>query len=213
MKITILGAGGNIGTRISKEAATRNHELTLITSKSLSHFNFENNTAVKTEQADIFDTNKLETIFKNSDVVISAYAPPANNNDILTEASKSLAEAAKKANVRLITVGGAGSLQVDENTLLIDAPSFPEEYKLVAKAHIDALNTVFRPESELNWTNVSPSAYIFEGERTNNFRVGENHLLANDKGESAISMEDFAVGILNEVDDAKFVQKRFTIGY
>ncbi len=212
MRITILGAGGNIGKRITVEAANRNHELNLITSKKIEDFNLEN-TNVSTEKVDIFNTEELTKVFNKSDVVISAYAPPHDNNDILIEASKSLVEAAKKADVRLIAVGGAGSLQVAENLLLVDAPSFPEEYKAIAKSHLTTLETIYRPETELNWTNVSPSAYIFEGERTGEFRLGEENLIANEKGESSISMEDFAVGILDEVDNAKFIKKRFTIGY
>lgn len=213
MRITILGAGGNIGRRITVEAANRNHELNLITSKKIEDFNLENKTNAVTNKVDIFDTEKLTEVFNESDVVISAYAPPHTNNDLLIEASKSLVEAAKKSNVRLITVGGAGSLKVTENLLLVDAPNFPEEYKAIAKSHLTTLETVYRPETELNWTNVSPSAYIFEGERTGDFRLGEENLIANEKGESSISMEDFAVGILDEVNNVKFIKKRFTIGY
>ena len=213
MKITILGAGGSIGKRITEEAARRNHELSLITSKPVSFFALANAENVATHSADIFDEDTLSNLFKGSDVVISAYAPPAGNNEILFEATKSLINACKKANVRLIAVGGAGSLKVNEDTQLIDTPDFPEAYKAIAEAHRKALETVYYHEKTLEWTNVSPSAYIFEGERTNQFRIGEDHLLLNDKGESAISMEDFAVGILNEVDHAKFIKKRFTIGY
>ncbi|WP_299190351.1 NAD(P)-dependent oxidoreductase [uncultured Aquimarina sp.] len=210
MKITIIGAGGNIGQRIVKEAAARNHELQLISSKDKSFFGLEN---VNIEQADILKTETLVELLKESDVVISAYAPPHENTDLIIDASKSLIEAAKKSNNRLITVGGAGSLKVSKDLDLVDTPDFPEDYKAIAVSHKKALEDVFLNESELTWTNVSPSAYIFEGERTNQFRIGEDYLLTNDKGESAISMEDFAVGILNEVEKPSFPKKRFTIGY
>jgi putative NADH-flavin reductase len=210
MKVTIIGAGGNIGRRITKEAASRNHDLKLISSKDKSFFGLEN---VNIEKGDIFDTNALVEILKGSDIVISAYAPPHENTDLIIDASKSLVEAAKKANIRLIAVGGAGSLKVSENMVLVDAPDFPADYKAIAVSHQKALENIYLQESELNWTNVSPSAYIFEGERTNQFRVGGDFLLANEKGESSISMEDFAVGILNEVESPAYSKKRFTIGY
>ncbi|UZO82230.1 NAD(P)H-binding protein [Aquimarina sp. ERC-38] len=210
MKVTIIGAGGNIGQRITKEATTRNHELRLITSKEKSFFGIDD---VDIKAVDIFDTETLAENLKGSDVVISAYAPPHENTDLIIDATKSLVEASKKAEVRLIAVGGAGSLKVSEDLLLVDAPDFPADYKSIAVSHQKALEDIYLKESELNWTNVSPSAYIFEGERTNQFRIGEDYLLANDKGESAISMEDFAVGILNEVENASFSKKRFTIGY
>lgn len=210
MKVTIIGAGGNIGQRITKEAASRNHELRLITSKDKSFFGLDN---ADLQTADIFDTNTLAEKLKGSDVVISAYAPPHSDTDQIIKATESLVEASKKANVRLIAVGGAGSLKVTEDLALVDAPDFPTDYKAIAISHKKALETIYLKESELNWTNVSPSAYIFEGERTNQFRLGDDYLLANEKGESSISMEDFAVGILNEVDDSEYSKKRFTIGY
>lgn len=210
MKVTIIGAGGNIGQRIVKEAAARNHQLQLISSKDKSFFDLND---VNIQKADIFDTAVLAELLKGSDVVISAYAPPHENTDLIIDASRSLVEAAKKADTRLIAVGGAGSLKVGEDAFLVDTPDFPEDYKAIAISHKKALENIFLKESELNWTNVSPSAYIFEGERTNQFRIGENHLLTNDQGESSISMEDFAVGILNEVENASFPKKRFTIGY
>jgi len=210
MKITIIGAGGNIGQRITREAASRKYELKLITSKTKNFFGLND---AKTVQVDIFDNEKLAEQFKGSDVVISAYNPPQENTDILIDASKSLAKAAKKTGVRLIAVGGAGSLKVGENKVLVDSPDFPAAYKPVALAHQKALNEVYLNETELNWTNVSPSAYIFEGERTGKFRLAEDTLIANEKGESSISMEDFAVGILDEVDNKVFNRKRFTIGY
>ena len=213
MKISIIGAGGNIGQRIAKEAATRNHELQLITSKSLDFFGLENANAVQVTKGDIFETDALATLIEGSDVVISAYAPPHENTDQLFEATQSLVNAAKKANTRLIAVGGAGSLKVSDDLILVDAPTFPEEYKAIALSHQKVLENIYRKETELNWTNVSPSAYIFEGERTNQFKVAGDYLIANDKGESAISMEDFAVGILNEVDNNQYNQQRFTIGY
>ncbi|WP_158837511.1 NAD(P)-dependent oxidoreductase [Polaribacter sp. L3A8] len=210
MKVTIIGAGGNIGQRITKEAATRNHELQLVTSKEKSFFNLKD---ITTKKADILDTDALAEIFKDSDVVISAYAPPAENTDLILEASKSLLEASKKANVRLISVGGAGSLKLSEDLDLVDSKDFPEAYKPAALSHRKVLKEVYLKENAVNWTNVSPSAYIFEGERTNKFRTAEDKLIANDKGESSISMEDFAVGIINEIENPKHIKKRFTIGY
>jgi putative NADH-flavin reductase len=210
MKITIIGAGGNIGQRITKEAASRNHELKLISSKSKDFFGLEN---VKMQEVDIFNTAKLAQAVEGSDVVISAYNPPQGKEMLLSEASKSLISAAKKANIRLIAVGGAASLKVNDDTILLDTPEFPDAVKPVATAHKVVLDEIYKKENELEWTNVSPSAYIFEGDRTNKFRIGGEDLLTDDNGDSSISMEDFAVGILNEVENKEFIKQRFTIGY
>lgn len=213
MKIAIIGAGGKIGQRITKEAAARGHELTLVTSKPLDFFGFEDNANIRTQAVDIFNTDELTAVLGESELAISAYAPPQDNTTLLMEATSSLIEAAKRTNVRLIAVGGAGSLYVNTATQLVDTPDFPEAYKSIALAHRSVMNKLYANEAELNWTVVSPSAFIFEGERTNQFRIGENDLLSNEKGESAISMEDFAVGILNEVDERRFIKGRFTVGY
>lgn len=213
MKITIIGAGGNIGRRIVREAANRGYDLQLITSKDISAFQLDETTNVTTNQIDIQDTKNLTSAFSETDVVISAYAPPHDNTNLLIDASKSLIESAKNAKARLIAVGGAGSLKVSDDLLLIDAPTFPDEYKAIAKSHLATLKELYRPEQELNWTNVSPAAYIFEGERTGKFKIGDEYLIANEKGESAISMEDFAVAILDEVENGKYIRKRFTVGY
>lgn len=210
MKITIVGASGNIGRRITQEAASRGHELNLITSKDKDFFGLDN---VQLFKADAFKEEEMSSIFKGSDVVISSYAPPHDNTDLVIDASKHLISAAKKAGVKLVAVGGAGSLKVNETTQLVDTADFPQDYKAIALSHRTALEEVYLNEKELEWTNVSPSAYIFEGERTNNFRIGEDNLLVDAKGNSSISMEDFAVGILDEVENPKFIQKRFTIGY
>ena len=110
-------------------------------------------------------------------------------------------------------MGGAGGLKANGNTLLVDSPDFPEDFKGIAISHQKTLETIYHGESDLNWTNVSPPAYIFECERTNNFRIGENELLVDEKRISSISMEDFAVAILNEVEKPQFIRKRFTAGY
>ncbi len=213
MKVTILGAGGNIGQRITKEAASKGYELNLITSKPKSFFDFEKQSNISTHQADIFETEDLAKAFEGSDVVISAYAPPHDNNQLIVPASKSLLEAVKQAGVRLIAVGGAGSLQVNEDTQLVDSPEFPADYKGIALAHRDALENVYLKEAEADWTNISPAAYIFEGERTNQFRLGENNLIVDEQGKSAISMEDFAIAIVDEVANKNYIKKRFTAGY
>ncbi|NRT11636.1 NAD(P)-dependent oxidoreductase [Flavobacterium sp. 14A] len=210
MKISILGAGGNIGQRITREAALRKHDLHLITSKPISFFKLEN---TPTTVVDIFDTEALANALKDSDLIISAYAPPLDNPAKLSTASESILGAVKKNAQRLIVVGGAGSLLIGKNELLVDSPNFPEAYKGVALAHKDALYNIYRKSEGVNWTNVSPAAYIFEGEKTGQFRIGKDNLIANEKGESSISMEDFAVAILDEVDNKQFSNQRFTVGY
>ncbi len=113
--------------------------------------------------------------------------------------------------MRLIVVGGAGSLEVSPGVQLVDTPDFPPAYKKLALAHRDALEIIRK--APFDWTYVCPSAEIDEGTRTGKYRTGTNQLLIDPGGQSRISMEDFAVAILDEVEKPKFSRARFTVGY
>ena len=121
--------------------------------------------------------------------------------------------AVKKAGVkRLLVVGGAGSLEVSPGVQLVDTPDFPEAYKPEALAGRDFLN-VLRGERELDWTFLSPSALFVPGERTGKFRLGTDRLLVDAKGESKISMEDYAIALVDELETPRHSRQRFTVGY
>lgn len=114
---------------------------------------------------------------------------------------------------RLISVGGAGSLEVSPGMRLLDTPDFPSAWKPVASAARDALQ-VYRTEAgDIDWVNVSPAAFIQPGERTGRYRTGTDQFVVDERGESRISAEDFAVAILDEVEQPKFHRTRFTAAY
>lgn len=211
MKIALIGATGHIGSRILKEALNRGHEITAIV-RDPSKLAY-NSPALKIVQGDIFDPDQISEVVKNSEVVISAFGPGMSDTDKLVKATKALINAIKASGkLRLIAVGGAGSLEVGDGMLLVETPEFPSEWKAIAEAHKEAL-ALYEKEIGLDWTNISPSAMIEPGNRTGIFRISTNKLLIDKKGTSKISMEDFAVAILNEVENPKFRKTRFTVGY
>jgi putative NADH-flavin reductase len=109
-------------------------------------------------------------------------------------------------------VGGAGTLEVAPGKALIDTPDFPEAYKREAAAggkFLDAL----RSEREIDWTCLSPSAEFVPGRRTGQFRLGDDRLLVDASGRSWISMEDFAIALVDELETPKHCRRRFTVGY
>lgn len=88
----------------------------------------------------------------------------------------------------------------------------PPDYVTVILAHREALN-LYRL-SNRNWTYLSPSAGLVRpGERTGRFRVGGDQLLVAADGSSGISAEDLAVAILDEIEQPRHIQRRFTVGY
>ncbi|NBE96820.1 NAD-dependent epimerase/dehydratase family protein [Nonomuraea sp. KC401] len=200
MKILLFGATGMIGQRIAAELAGRGHEVTGLSRTG----------PVK---GDVHDT---ATLAKGHDAVISAIAPPRDGTEPgppFLAANRALIEGARSAGVRrLIVVGGAGSLQVSPGVDLVDTPGFPDGYKKESLAARDVLR-LYREVTDLDWTFVSPAAEIGPGERTGAFRVGGDMLLTDDQGRSAISAEDFAVAIADEVEQNAHPRSRITAAY
>lgn len=114
----------------------------------------------------------------------------------------------------MIVVGGAASLEVKPGIQLIDTPDFPVSWKPIALAHSEALD-VYRKAgfAEFDWTVISPPALIEPGTRTGRYRTGTDQLIVDDKGKGYISAEDFALAVLDEIENPHFREKRFTVGY
>lgn len=203
MKIALIGATGNIGSKIMNEALRRGHEVTGIvrdTSK------LQQGDGVAAVQCDIADADSLSGIVEGHDAVIVSVKH--NQCDV-----GNVYEACRRAGVkRVLIVGGAASLEVSPGVRLLDTPDFPEEIKPEAAPAADELERM-REIEDLDWSYVSPSIIIAPGERTGRFRIGGDALLTDDNGDSRISQEDFAVAMLDEVENPKHIRKRFTVGY
>jgi len=213
MKVALIGATGFAGSNILNEALSRGHQVTALvrhTDKLPQHPN------LVAEQSDVSDIDKLAQLLTGHDAVISAYNPGWTNPNIqreFQEGSRSILDAVKKAGVkRLLVVGGAGSLEVAPSVQLVDTPGFPAEYKAGALGARAALNDL-RGEHEVEWTFLSPSAVLEPGERTGQFRLGDDQLLVDDSGQSRISVEDLAVALLDELENPQHIRQRFTVGY
>jgi len=208
MNVVLFGATGMIGSRVLKELVSRGHKVTAVV-RDPSRVPGEPN--VKAVKGDVLNPAEVAAVVRGSDAVISSYNP-LPNAPLIVDATKSLIAGLKQAGVkRFIEVGGAGSLFVAPNVRLIDAPDFPEEYRAVADAHADALEVL--RGSDLDWTYFSPALLIQPGERTGKFRLGEDALVADEKGNSRISAEDYAIALVDELENPKYIRRRFTIGY
>jgi putative NADH-flavin reductase len=202
MKVALIGASGNGGSRILAELSGRGHQVTAIARDPgkiavLPH--------VSAQKGDVFDKPGLVRLLKGHDAVISAVHFTATDPKLLIEAVK---EAGVK---RYFVVGGAASLEVAPGVKLIDTPEFPAAYKAEA-AKGDEFLEFLRKDKELDWTFLSPSAEIAPGERTGRFRLGKDQLLTHDNG-SNISWEDYAIAAVDELEKPAHVRERFTVGY
>jgi uncharacterized protein len=208
MKVVLFGASGMIGARVLQELLRRGHEVTAVARHP------EKITApgAKAVKGDVTDEASVSAIAKGADAVISAYAPPQDDPQSVVAATRALLAGLAKAGVkRVIVVGGAGSLEVAPGVQLVDAPNFPEQWKGIALAHRDVLPVL--KESKLDWTYLSPAAFIQPGERTGKFRLGGTRLVTDEKGESRISAEDFAVALVDELEFPAYLRQQFTVAY
>jgi putative NADH-flavin reductase len=211
MKIAVFGAGGRIGSRIVDEALRRGHDVTAAVRHPENYTKTHEH--LKVAKADLFNSQDVETAAFNQDAVVVSYSPtngaPAST---LTEVVVPIINGLKQAHTkRLVVVGGAGSLEVSPGVQLVDTPDFPAEYKAVSAAHRDGLK-LYQKEKDLDWTFACPSAEIMPGERTGKFRT-DTKLLVDENGKSHISMEDYAIGIIDELENPMHIRGVFTIGY
>jgi putative NADH-flavin reductase len=212
MNIVVYGAGGKIGSRIVDEALRRGHAVTGVGPRPEKIAPRPHVTAVA---GDATDASSIAATAAGAHLAISAYSPGSGPQDDLSKNAAALLEGLASAGVpRVIVVGGAGSLEVEPGRLWVDDPAFTEAAKPRARAQKGQLD-VFRASagSPVTWTFVSPSASIKPGERTGRFRLGGDRLLRDAAGVSAISMEDYAIAILDEAENAAHPNQRITVGY
>ena len=203
MKVAIIGVTGRAGSRIATEALRRGHAVTGIVR---SPDKAPAPAGVDVRQGDANRPEELAALLRGHDAVISAA-----NFRVLKAAP--LLQAVKAAGVsRLLVVGGAASLEVAPGKALFDTPTFPEAHKAEAGEGRQFLADL-RNEKDLEWTFLSPSALFAPGKRTGRFRTGKDALLTDEQGESHISMEDYAIAMIDELEHPRHIRERFTVGY
>lgn len=208
MKIGVIGATGKAGNLIYKEAADRGHEVTAIV---------RNASKVEDKNANVLEKDVFELTGEDMnqfDVVVNAISAPPGQEHVHLEAGKSLISALKNApETKLVVVGGAGSLFVDEakSIKLMDTPEFPKEYLPTASNQGKNLEDLKASEG-IQWTFVSPAAFFNpEGKRTGAYQKGKDNFIVNAKGESYVSYADYAVAVVDEIENPQHVNERFTV--
>jgi uncharacterized protein len=202
MKIALIGASGNAGSRILAELSRRGHTVTAIARHPEK---VQTLPGVTPLQADAGDVAGLAAAIKGHDAVVSSV------HFTVSDPRKLIAAVQEAGVPRYLVVGGAGSLEVAPGVRLIDTPEFPAIYQAEASAG-SAFLDLLRQQPTLDWSYLSPSAMFVAGERTGKFRLGRDRLLANDKG-SSISFEDYAIALADEIEQPAHSRQRFTVGY
>lgn len=213
--VVLIGASGFVGTAILEElldrgycvtAVVRNPEKVTIRNANLS--------VVK---ADVSDVNTLAAVCKGKDAVVSAYNPGWANPDIYEETLKNyplILEAVRKSGVkRLLCVGGAGTLFCAPGIRVVDSGAIPAEIMGGAKSLGEFYLNTLCNEKEIDWVFFSPAGSLEPGKRTGKFRLGKDDLIVDETGKSHISVGDYAMAMVDELEQANHHRERFTIGY
>lgn len=207
MKIGIIGATGKSGKLIMQEAVRRGHDVTAIV---------RNASKLEEQDVAVIEKNILDLTsedVKAFDVVVSAFGAPHDAEQAHVDAGLALIAALNGTNTRAIIVGGAGTLYVNEEKTvrMMDTPDFPEMFLSTAKGHARNLQNL-QEASDITWTYISPSAMFDpEGARTGTYQSGKDHLLVNAKGDSYISYADYAIAVVDEIEQPKHINERFTV--
>jgi putative NADH-flavin reductase len=214
-EIVLIGASGFVGSAILKEALNRGHKVKAVV-RNPGKITLKNKN-LTVEKGDVSSNELVSKVCKGADVVISAYNPGWTNPEIVRDTLKvypAILEGVKKSGVkRFLVVGGAGSLFISPGLRLMDAGIIPDAYlpsvKALASFYLENLSS----EKDLDWAFFSPAGTIAPGERTGIFRLGKDDLIKDSEGNSGISVEDYAVAMINEVEKPVHHRERFTIGY
>jgi uncharacterized protein len=209
MNVVLYGATGMIGSRVLTELLSRGHHVTAVVRNPEK---VPQQTGVVAVKGDVLDAKDVAAKSAGADAVVSSISPPPNAVGQVADSIQSLVQGVKDGGAKhLLVVGGAGSLLVAPGVDVIDSGHLPEAYKAIAIAHRDALNAL--KTADIDWTYFSPAAFIQPGERTGKFRLGGDSLVVDEKGNSSISAEDYAIALVDELEKPQHIRKRFTIAY
>jgi putative NADH-flavin reductase len=205
MRVLMFGAGGHIGQAINEELTARGHAVTKASRSG------DRDGAVR---GDATSANDVAQLAAGHEAVISAIGPgPGDEPGELPAAAHALTEGMREAGVRrLLVVGGSGSLEVEPGVRLVDSQDFPAGYLPMALAHDDALG-VYRNVDDIDWTFFSPPVMIGPGDTVGAFRLGGNQLLTDDNGASRISYGDFAIAIVDELENGNAKRQLVSVAY
>ena len=216
--VVLIGAAGFVGNAILNELVSRGHKVTAIV-RSVDRVKVKNE-LIEYVEADATSPAALAAIAKGKDAIISAYNPgwanPRQYEETLENYPKILNGAKQSCVDRLLIVGGAGTLFVKPGLRLVDTGTLPESWlpgvKSLGKFYLETL----MKEQDIDWVFLSPALNLGNltvGNRTGKYRVGKDDLLVDDKGESFISVEDYAVAMVDELEQENHHKERFTVAY
>ena len=213
--VTLIGASGFVWTAILNELLARGHRVTAVV-RNPGKIGIES-PSLTVVQADVTDTSVLVAACKGRDAVISAYNPGWTNPNIYEETLRNyplILEAVRQSGVRrLLCVGGAGTLFCAPGLGVVDSGVIPDAIMGGVRSLGEFYLNTLMNEKEIDWIFFSPAGTLEPGKKTGKFRLGKDDLIVDENGNSHISVEDYAVAMVDELENPKHHYERFTIGY
>jgi putative NADH-flavin reductase len=209
MRVALYGATGRAGSRILQELVRRGHDVIAMAREPQKGPPADH---VEWKVDDLSDLGHMVESVRGAEAIISAYAPPGDNTDALVAVCERLVRASEQSHVpRLLVVGGAGVLEVSPGMTLLQSGMLPPEWMAIAASHGKALAAL--RETAIDWTYVAPAAMFEPGERTGTYRTDDYRLLTDAKGESRISMEDYAIAMVDELEHPVHPRASFAVAW
>ena len=216
MKIALIGATGFVGKALLTEFINRGFEVLAMARNTA---NVPKHEGVSAANLDVTNTKNLAALIQGYDVVVSAFNAGWTNPNLyndLQQGLKSIQAAVEQSGVkRLIVIGGAGTMKID-NEFIVDGPDFPKEIYPGASSVRDYFVNTLRSNNTIDWTYFSPAIEMHPGittGRTGKYRLGNNTPVFDEEGRSVLSVEDLAVAIADEVENHNYSREQFTAGY
>ncbi|MHB9841902.1 NAD(P)-dependent oxidoreductase [Paraburkholderia terrae] len=216
MKVVVLAATGQVGRTVLSELISRGHRVTAVARNP-----DKLPRSINSVRDDLSSADGIAEIIAGADAIVSAFGPSkddtryfsdVNYTDQLADVTERTIAAVRKARVpRLIMAGGCGSLWFSPGVTVLESGHWPERLAPIAASHIKAFAAL--RASDINWTYFSPPMRIDPGVRTGKFRLGGDHLLVDEQGRSWVSFEDYAVAVVDELEQPAHERARFTVGY
>ncbi|MFJ6195421.1 NAD(P)-dependent oxidoreductase [Micromonospora sp. NPDC092111] len=210
--VVVYGAGGTAGSRIVAEAAGRGHRVTAAVRRPESVTWLPAGVHVVT--GDVTSARSVTELAADADVTVVAVG--GGERALWRDAAENLVTVLRDLPdpPRLIHVGGGATLLTPAGTPYFDEPDFPDEYRDAALGQADALALYRASADGVTWTYVSPPPLeVHPGERTGRYRTGTEHPVTDDRGRSVLTYEDLAVAVVDEIEDPRFENMRFTAAY
>jgi putative NADH-flavin reductase len=197
MKIAVIGATGHLGSAVAQEATARGHQVTALSSSSV----------------DAADPASVTGAVAGHHAVVVGIQGAGR---LVTRSAQALLTALPDAGVtRLVFLGGGGSLEYAPGHRFVDSPDFPPQYLETALDQADALGILRAAQTPVEWSYVSPPPiHLVPGEKTGRYRAEVRDTpLVDERGESRITVGDYAAAVVDTVENGSFVRTRFTVGY